>query len=138
MTDEQTEQSSVPEAKISFRDREMRVVFPQPEQIMVWRRIMARLEKADIKDWNGREVLDALEKIRTIIDTVLPDEADVTWLDDEMMAGRLGIKEASGILMEATKAFQNRAQNRAAKTAPARRKAPAKIVPAKKTARSKS
>jgi topoisomerase IA-like protein len=80
--------------------------------------------------------MDALERVRKIIDTVLVNSADIDWLDDEMLAGRLGLKEASNILLEATAAFSNRAGRRAAtKKAPARRKAPAKTTPAKKTTR---
>lgn len=112
-----------PKGEIQFRGRTMRVVMPQPEQILVWRRIHARLEAANIRDWNGQEVLDALDRVRKIIDTVLVDQADIDWLDDEMLAGKLTIRDASQILVDAVKSFANRSQRRAAKTTgPARRK----------------
>lgn len=132
-----TSAEPVPEGDITFRDRPMRVRMPQPEQILVWRRIMSRLEGANIRDWNGKEVMAALERIRTIIDSVLIDSEDVDWLDDEMLAGRLGLRDATDILLKATDAFSNRAGRRAAakKTPPARRKAPAKATTAKKTTR---
>lgn len=132
-----TSAEPVPEGDITFRDRPMKVRMPQPEQILVWRRIMSRLEGANIRDWNGKEVMAALERIRTIIDSVLIDSEDVDWLDDEMLAGRLGLRDATDILLKATDAFSNRAGRRAAakKTPPARRKAPAKTTTAKKTTR---
>jgi hypothetical protein len=118
-----TESTEPARGQIEFRGRTMRVVMPAPEQILVWRRIHVRLEQANIDKWNGQEVLDALDKVRTIIDTVLVDQADIGWLDDEMLAGRLTIREASAILVDAVKSFQNRSQRRAAKTAgPARRR----------------
>lgn len=110
-------------SEITFRDRKIRVLMPEPEQILVWRRIHARMEAANLDDWTGKEVMDALDKVRTIIDTVIVNQADIDWLDDEMLAGRLTIREASTILVDAVKSFQNRSQRRATKTTgPARRK----------------
>ena len=85
------------------------------------------------------DLLAALERARMIIDSLLYDPADIAWLDDEMLAGKVGLKEASEIIIEAMKRMTgqgNRAQRRAAaKKAPARRKAPEKATaaPAKKT-----
>lgn len=131
----ETEQQTTPVAPITFRDREMTVSMPQPEQILVWRRIMTRLESANIRDWNGKEVMAALERVRMIIDSVLVNPEDVDWLDDEMLAGRVGLRDATDILLKATDAFSNRAGRRSAKKTPARRKAPAKTTAAKKTTR---
>lgn len=117
-----------PEGTITFRGRKIRVAMPSPEQIMVWQRTLAKLEGVKTSDWTGKEVMSALERTRKIIDTVMLDSTDVDWLDDEMLAGRVGMKEASEILLEAQKAFM-----KPAKKAPAK-KAPAKRAPAKNTA----
>jgi hypothetical protein len=66
----------------------------------------------------------ALERTRTIIDSLLVNEADVEWLDDEMLAGRVHLKDTAAIVMDAIKAFQNRAERRESEKA--ERKAPAK------------
>lgn len=127
--------ATVPEGDIEFQGRTLRIRLPQPEQILVWRRIMSRLESANLSDWNGKEIMDALERVRKILDSVLVNVEDIDWLDDEMLAGRVGLKGASEILLKATDAFSNRAGRRTAKkAAPARRKAPA----AKKTAAKKA
>lgn len=123
--------------EIEFQGRTLKIRAPKPEQVLIWQRTMKHLEAANLSDWTGEQVLGALERARMIIDSLLYDPADISWLDDEMLAGRVGLKEASGIIIEAMKRMTgNRAQRRAtAKKAPARRKAPEKATaaPAKKT-----
>ena len=123
--------------EIEFQGRTLKIRAPKPEQILIWQRTMKHLEAANLSDWTGEQVLAALERARMIIDSLLYDPADISWLDDEMLAGKVGLKEASGIIIEAMKRMTgNRAQRRAtAKKAPARRKAPEKATaaPAKKT-----
>lgn len=111
-----------PEATITFRGREMKVRFPQPEQLMVWQRLMNKLSTGNISDWNAQQVMSALERTRKIIDSILVDEADIEWLDDEMMDGNIGLQEASEILIEATKAFGSKGQTPAKKSTATRRK----------------
>lgn len=125
MTEPKEDPPARPEGKITFCDREIRVAMPSPEQIMVWQRTLERLQNADISDWSGRDVLAALERTRKIIDSILMDEADKDWLDDEMLAGRIGLKESADIVVKAQATFMNRDQRRASakKTAsPAKRK----------------
>jgi len=124
--------------EIEFQGRTLKIRAPKPEQVLIWQRTMKHLEAANLSDWTGEQVLAALERARMIIDSLLYDPADISWLDDEMLAGRVDLKEASGIIIEAMKRMTgqgNRAQRRAAaKKAPARRKAPEKAAaPAKKT-----
>lgn len=121
-----------PEGTITFRGRKIRVAMPSPEQVMVWQRTLAKLENAKTSDWTGKEVMAALERTRMIIDAIIKDPADVDWLDDEMLAGRVGMKDASEILLEAQKAFMKPAKKAPAKKAAAK-KAPAKRVAKKST-----
>ena len=137
-----TEQEAVDQdqpmvGEIAFQGRTLRIRAPKPEQVLIWQRIMKHLEAANLSDWTGEQVLAALERARMIIDSLLYDPADISWLDDEMLAGRVGLKEASEIIIEAMKRMTgqgNRDQRRAAaKKAPARRKAPEKAAaPAKR------
>lgn len=121
--------------EIKFQGRTLKIRAPKPEQVLIWQRTMKRLESANLSDWSGEQVLAALERARMIIDSLLDDPADISWLDDEMLAGRVSLREASEIIIEAMKRMTgNRAQRRAAaKKAPARRKAPEEAAaPAKK------
>lgn len=137
-----TEQEAVDQdqpmvGEIEFQGRTLRIRAPKPEQVLIWQRIMKHLEAANLSDWTGEQVLAALERARMIIDSLLYDPADISWLDDEMLAGRVGLKEASEIIIEAMKRMTgpgNRDQRRAAaKKVPARRKAPEKAAaPAKR------
>ena len=139
MTEQETADQDRPMVEeIEFQGRTLKIRAPKPEQILIWQRIMRHLESANLSDWSGEQVLAALERGRMIIDSLLYDPDDISWLDDEMLAGRVGLKEASEIIIEAMKRMTgqgNRAQRRgAAKKAPARRKAPEEAAaPAKKT-----
>ena len=137
MTEQETTDQDRPMVEeIEFQGRTLKIRAPKPEQILIWQRIMRHLESANLSDWSGEQVLAALERGRMIIDSLLYDPADISWLDDEMLAGRVGLREASEIVIEAMKRMTgNRTQRRAAaKKAPARRKAPEEAAaPAKKT-----
>jgi len=141
MTEPSTAGTEVPTAPIMFQGREMFIQVPRPEQILVWKRTLDGLQRPEVQSWNGAQVLAALERTRKIIDSLLVNQADIDWLDDEMLAGRLGLVETAGIITEAVKAFQtmaaemgNREERRAnAKaTKKAARKTPAKKAAAKK------
>ena len=121
--------------EIEFQGRTLKIRTPRPEQILIWQRTIKHLEAANLSDWSGEQVLAALERARMIIDSLLYDPADISWLDDEMLAGRVGLKEASRIVIEAMKQMTDRTQRQgAAKKVPARRKAPEEAAaPAKKT-----
>ena len=120
--------------EIEFQGRTLKIRAPKPEQVLIWQRTVKHLESANLSDWSGEQVLAALQRGRMIIDSLLYDPDDISWLDDEMLAGRVGLREASEIVIEAMKRMTgNRTQRRAAaKKAPARRKAPEKAAPAKK------
>ena len=115
-------QGEIPQGEITFRDRPIQVRMPSPEQVLVWKRTMDRIEKSNLNDWNGEQVLAALERTRKIIDSVIVNLVDIDWIDDEMLAGRFGLKEASQIILDALAVFQNREQRRTTKAAARRKK----------------
>jgi hypothetical protein len=135
MTDAQTggDIKSI-ELPIEFLGREMYVHMPSPEQLLVWRRVLDRLQRVDTAEASGMELLNALERFRKIVDSLMANPKDIDWLDDEMLAGRLAIQELAPMIPLAVVAFQdeaakngNRSTRRAAakKATPARRKPPA-------------
>jgi hypothetical protein len=146
-----TEQGEAPQGGpetrvVQFMGREFNSVLPEPEQILVWKRTVDRL-KSHMGTWTGEQALNALDRIRKIIDSIL-SPADIDWIDDQMLqrdpeTGRpkFTLEDANGLLLAVIREFQinNREDRReaakATKAAPARRKAPAKKTSARKATR---
>lgn len=97
------------ERPIPFRGRELWVKLPSPEQMIVWRRTMKMLQGPDVEGWNGEQAMNALERARTIIDSILVNRPDRVWLDDLMLDGDppLDFREAAGIITATFQAFGN-------------------------------
>lgn len=107
-----TEQTSVvPEQEITFKGRAIWVHMPSPEQLLVWKRTLVQLQSAQVSDWNGEQVMKALERTRLIIDSLLANDTDKEWLDDEMLAGRVGLMDTSGIINQTVEKFAEAAEN---------------------------
>lgn len=129
-----------PEQEIDFAGRKLWVRMPSPEQLLVWKRTLNQLQSAEVQSWNGVQVMKALERTRNIIDSLLVHDTDKEWLDDQLLAGTLGLKDTAQIINGTVEAFTlaaeeggNRAARRAAKKAPAKKAA--RKAPGKKAAR---
>lgn len=121
------------EKEIEFQGRQLWVRVPSPEQLLVWKRTLTKLQGADVDGWNGEQVMAALERTRKIIDSVLVHEVDKDWLDDQMLDRKLGLIETASLIQLTVEAFQaddNRESRRAAA-----RKSPAKKAARKKATR---
>jgi hypothetical protein len=128
---------TIPEQEIEFAGRTLWVKMPSPEQLLVWKRTLRKLQGAEVQGWNGEQVMAALERTRSIIDSVLAHDVDKDWLDDEMLAGRVGLKDTAQIINATVDAFATAAEaegNRETRRAAAK-KAPAKKATRKKAAR---
>jgi hypothetical protein len=130
MTEQQDTQ--VPEREIEFQGRAIWVKMPGPEQLLVWQRTVTRLQSADVTGWNGDQVMSAMERARKIIDSVILNQVDKDWLDDQMLDGAVRLQEASGLITQTVEAFAED-DNRASRRAAAK-----KTVPAKKAVRKKA
>lgn len=133
---EAAEAAVMPEQEITFAGRTLWVRMPSPEQLLVWKRTLKKLQGADVEGWNAEQVMSALERTRAIIDSVLAHEVDKDWLDDEMLAGTIGLKDTAQIIQMTVEAFASAAEaegNR--ETRRAAKKAPAKKATRKKAAR---
>ena len=100
----------MPELEIDFKDRKIWVKMPSPEQLLVWKRTLTQLQAADVKGWNGEQVMRALERTRLIIDSVLAHQTDKDWLDDEMLAGTIGLMETAALINLTVEAFATAAE----------------------------
>jgi hypothetical protein len=132
MTEQDAGTEQMPTSTIEFQGRAIEVVLPDPGQMLVWKRTLTNLQSANLTDWTGAQMMKALERLRLIIDSIIVNEADKEWIDDQLLAKKFTIRELSEIPTKAAEAFattpNNREERRAAKKA-----GPARRVPAKKT-----
>lgn len=116
MTEQETEAQEAaapempPELEIEFMGRKLWVRLPKPEQLLVWKRTLRQLQAAEVDNWNAEQVMAALERTRRIIDSVLVNPVDVTWLDDEMLDGRVDLKGTAGIINKTVEAYAEAAE----------------------------
>lgn len=142
MTSQETtalaETVATPELEIEFAGRQLWVKMPSPEQLLVWKRTLKQLQAADVQGWNGEQVMRALERTRLIIGSLLVHETDNDWLDDELLAGTIGLQDCAGIINGTVEAFATAAEaggNRETRRAAAKKTAPAKKAVRKRAPR---
>lgn len=84
------------EETVTFRGRIMRFQRPEPLQIALWRRTAVRFGR--MKNKTGEELKqeetiqefdDLLDRLFSIVFSSFPDRQDKTWLEIEMIEGRL-------------------------------------------------
>ncbi len=98
----------MPETSIPFLGREIWVRFPRPEQIMVWNRTVKTLtEVPEGTEWTAPAVMKALERCRAIVDSLIMNQVDIDWLDDEMLAGRIGFTQVAPFITAVLDKFQS-------------------------------
>jgi hypothetical protein len=135
MTEQDETATQVPEQEIDFQGRSLWVKMPSPEQLLVWKRTLKKLQDTDTEGWNGEQAMIALERTRKIIDSVLVNKADVEWLDDEMLAGNVNLLATASIIQMAVDAFVDAAEAEGNRET---RRAAEKKTPAKKATRKKA
>lgn len=118
------------ERPITFREREIWVRLPSPEQYLVWKRSLKMLENADSGSWNAHEALRALERGRKIIDSMILNKGDIEWIDEQWLDGEFGLAETAQIIKLTTDAFGQKKDS-------AESDVPAKAAPVKRAARRK-
>lgn len=124
MTEQVTEQAApeMPEASVPFRGREVWVRMPRPEQLLVWQRTLDKLQNAGPDtNWTASTVMVALERLRKIVDSILVNEADKTWIDDQFLEGTMQFTELVPLVNLTAEKFaemaEQEAPNRAARRA---------------------
>lgn len=123
------------ELPVMLLDREIYCHMPSPEQLLVWQRTVRRLTEAPMDaSWTGSEVMNALERLRKIIDSLTVNRADRDWLDDQFLDETITFKDLAPFITEVTEAFVKAAEEEGNR---ADRRAAAKKAPAKKAARKK-
>lgn len=112
-----------PELSIEFHGREIFVKMPRPEQLLVWQRTVTMLTnlQGNAASWTGAEVMAALERCRKIIDSIVVNNADIVWIDDQFLDGALEFKDLLPFITRVVERFaaaaEENAPNREAKRA---------------------
>lgn len=135
MTEPNTAET-VPELPVQFHGREIYVRLPSPEQLLVWQRTVRQLQGADVASFSGAQAMKTLDRARRIIDSILANDSDKEWLDDEFLEGTIGLMDASRLITLTVEAYADASQeegNRETKRA-AKKAAPAKKATRKKAA----
>jgi len=123
MTEQQQDEVVVvPEIPVPLLDREIYVHMPKPEQLLVWQRTLDNLSNAPMgTGWTGSEVMAALERLRRIVDSIIVNKADVTWIDEQFLDGTLSFELLTPFLTQVAEGFAaaagENAPNREAKRA---------------------
>lgn len=129
----------LPTLPVMLLDREIYVNMPTPEKILVWQRTINRLSKAPVStSWTGAEVMAALERLRTIVDSIIVNRADVDWIDDQFLAGTLDFRTLTPFVERAMVAFQEHTDAQIEQSGTRAERRAAKKVPAKKATRKRT
>lgn len=96
--------------------RTMLVNAPTPEQLAVYQRTAARFDR-DLTTMSEAEASKALDRSVRVVVSVLADQADVEWVEDQFLDGNLTLVEAAAILTLTIEAFSDSKAN-APKTGP--------------------
>jgi hypothetical protein len=96
---------------VMLMGREIDCRMPTPEQLLVWRRTVHRLTEAPMDaSWTGAEVMDALERLRKIIDSLMVHRTDIDWLDDRFLDEKVTFKDLAPFITRVTDAFAKAAE----------------------------
>lgn len=126
----------IEEAHVSWRGRDWLVRLPTVEQMTIYRRLSTRFQalgeaqsKPDAEPMSMEEATSHFDRALKLITSVVVEPADIVWIEDEMLEGRLQLSDASDLMLKAMERFgelnpieQNgtRAERRALKTGKAR------------------
>lgn len=108
---------------IVFQKRTIAVRLPTPDQLVAFRRVFARLESARATEMDGERALALLERAAKVVDTVIADEVDRDWLDDQRLEGAATTEDIMPIIINAISAYGDEAPGVAPNRAARRRKA---------------
>jgi hypothetical protein len=93
-------------ATMTFHGRELRVVMPRPEQLVIWQRTLSRLGNTELDPTSGTELGRLIDRVIRIVETVLPERADHEWLEDQLLDGGMTLADAANIVTAALAALR--------------------------------
>lgn len=109
------------EVPVTLAGREIYCRMPSPEQLLVWQRTVRRLTDSPVDaSWTGSEVMAALDRLRTIIDSLI-SRADVDWLDDQFLVEKVTFKDLAPFITEVAEAFAKKSEEKTGGNPPAKK-----------------
>lgn len=106
---------------VTFKGRKIRVRTPSPEQVMVWQRVLNQISDAG-NNVTGEEALSMMNRARKIVDSILVDDRDKEWLDDQMLDGTMFFDDLGDLMVKSVKLLSKDAQQNGQGQSAARRK----------------
>lgn len=132
-TEPEASEDTPMELSVMLQDREVYVRMPTPEQLLVWQRTIKKLADAPIDaSWTGSEVMQSLERLRKIVDSLMVNKADVEWLDDQFLDGTLTFQKMAPFITDIVTTFERAATDQIQETGT---RAEKRAKPAKKASR---
>lgn len=103
---------------IMFMGRTMLVQAPSPEQLSVWQRLATRAQAMTGAGLTGDGAARLFGRAHRVIESVLVDEHDREWLEDQFLDRALTLEQAADILTLTVNVFQARIQAQVDNTPP--------------------
>ena len=108
---------------VTVAGREIAVKKPTQDQILVWHRVLAKLERDGQRVQEASELSRLLEKLDMILTALIVDKADAEWLENAQLLGEITLEQAGEVVTGALEAYEDElkpeAPNRAARRAKA-------------------
>lgn len=117
-------QSDMPATTIPFRDRELLVRFPKPEQLVIINRVVKQFSSLDPNaSMPMDKALALLDRGMKVITALVVNQSDKDWLDDLMLTGDLELAELAPLFVGSIRKMReqtvpNRAARRGTKSSP--------------------
>lgn len=108
---------------VTFKDREIQVRKPTPEQLYAWERLLRKLEAMAKEAATVERARILLNRCQKIIDSVVATEEDREWLEDGALDGTISIQESATIVLEALAVYEEELKGAPANRAARRAKA---------------
>lgn len=109
---------------VTFRGRTMNVVQPAAEQLVVWQLTQKRLENLDPATATNQQAATLIGRALRVIQSVLADDADKDWVEDQILDKTLNLTGAMPIITTALTMFAEKLRNQNSGTARAAGKKP--------------
>lgn len=105
------------EAWITLAGRDLVVTVPNEAQLAVWPRTIDRLQNAT-KNMGAEDAVKLLGRVLSLLESVLADEDDKLWLEDQLLQGGMSLEDAAQIMVLAAEEFAKLRGGKAPTTGP--------------------
>lgn len=102
-------------------DREIEMLPPTEAQVAIFSRVVGSIGTGESIEARGKMAMRNVGIIMQVIDLLVVDDADKTWLDYQIMTDVVSVPDAMGLIMAAAREhYGTEAENKAPTTGPVR------------------